>query len=229
MDDRRETGNTAQGKDGGGDYQGYETPGADQIVESTSSAVPSPSVPSEERLTTPKPVIESIGETPGDANPALVETVGAAQGQVSTADMLRAREGAEEQNLRAADASIYQDEGGSTFTRMEQADSGRPNWPDDRREAPLEYMTSPRADAAVMSGDAAIGDHNLRARVDATIDRDSTHASAQESRSGLPPVGLHEEEDKYEEREFGRPQPPSDLEMTGGAMVNLPPEDRDDE
>src|SRR5688572_19915437 len=91
-------------------YQGYQTPGEDKVVESTSSAVPSPTQPSEQRLNTPKPVIESIGETPGDSNPALVETVGAAQGQVSTADMLRARETAEEQGLKEAGAQAYADQ-----------------------------------------------------------------------------------------------------------------------
>lgn len=229
MNDRQQSGDTAQGKDGGGDYQGYEAPGSDQIVESVSPAVPSPSMQSEERLTTPRPVIQSINETPGDANPALVETIGAAQGELSTADMLRTREAAEEQVLRAGGASVYQDESNSTAGRLEQVDTGRPNWPDDRRETPLEYMAPPRADAAFLGGTAGTEDPSIKGKIDAMIDRDSTQASAQESRSGLAPVGLHEEEDKYEEREFGRPHPPSDQELIGGAMVNLPPDDRDDD
>ncbi|HET6262665.1 MAG TPA: hypothetical protein VFG99_10575, partial [Chloroflexia bacterium] len=105
MDDK----NSSDGGQGES-FQGYDTPGGATIERSTSSAVPAPSQTSEERLTTPQDTIQSIGETPGDANPALVETIGAAQGQVSTADLLRAREGAEEQGLRVAQAEAYADQ-----------------------------------------------------------------------------------------------------------------------
>src|SRR5947209_9019809 len=75
---------------------GYTTPGQDTIIQSGSPAVPSPSKPSEARLQTPRPVIESIGEVPADANPALAETAGFEEGRTTTADLLRARESAEE-------------------------------------------------------------------------------------------------------------------------------------
>jgi hypothetical protein len=42
-------------------------------------------------------------------------------------------------------------------------------------------------------------------------------------------VGLDAEEDKYEQREFGRPQPPSEMEMFAPGMPNLPPTEEDDE
>ena len=224
--------NSDQGNSGSGEsYQGYQTPGEDRVVESTSSAVPSPSQPSEQRLDTPKPVIESIGETPGSANPALVETMGAAQGQVSTADMLRAREASEEQELRGVGAQAYADQsqGAALPDEFAQTDSGRPNWPDDRRQAPTEYMESPRVDMSYLPSTIdKMGGSSFTARVDSNIDSLSTQASAQESRSGLPPVGMNAAEDKYEEREFGRPTPPSDIEMAVPDMVNLPPENEDD-
>jgi len=217
--------------DSGDTFQGYQTPGEDKVLDSDSSAVPSPTKPGEQRLDTPKPVIESIGETPGDANPALVETVGASQGQVSTADMLRARETAEEQGLKQAGAQAYSDQsqGAALPKEFTQTDSGRPNWPDDRRQQPTEYMESPRADISYPpSSIDKVGGGSFTARVDSNIDSLSTQASAQESRSGLPPVGMNATEDKYEEREFDRPAPPSDMETVIPDMVNLPPEDEDD-
>src|SRR5438128_1954830 len=115
MDDGRwkEVGMSNHQEDRGrAELPGYDTPGEDSIMRSTSRAVPSPSKTSKQRLTPPDPVIESLGETPGDANPALAETVGAEQGQVSTADLLRARETAEEQRPRATgNIHPYQDQG----------------------------------------------------------------------------------------------------------------------
>lgn len=223
----KDQGNSESGES----FQGYETPGQDKVVESNSSAVPSPTQSSGQRLDAPKPVIESIGETPGSANPALVETVGAGQGHVSTADMLRARETAEEQGLRGAGAQAYADQsqGGALPKEFTQTDSGRPNWPDDRRQAPTEYMESPRVDSSyVPSSIDKGGGPAFSARVDSNIDSLSTQASAQESRSGLAPVGMNAAEDKYEEREFDRPTPPSDIETIVSDMVNLPPENEND-
>lgn len=213
---------------------GYATPGADEIIESSSRAVPSPSRTSEERLQGPKPVIESINETPGDANPALVETVGVEEGRLPTAEALRTREAAEEEHLKAAQAQAYQDQGlGATPGEFEQVDTGRPNWPDERLQAPMEYMESPRADSSLMSagvgGAPDVFDINFKGRVDATMDRDSTQAAAQESRSGLAPTGYSPEEDKYERREMERPTEPSDLDRTAPGMINLPPRDKGDD
>src|SRR3954453_17383905 len=111
---------------------GFDTPGRDTIISSTSPAVPSPSKPSNERLTEPDPVIDSIGETPGNANPALPETVEFEQGQLSTADLLRAGEAAEEEPVRArGDAHPYQDQGlGDAPDEFDRSDTGRPAWPD---------------------------------------------------------------------------------------------------
>lgn len=218
MDDKN-SGDAGQG------FQGYATPGEDAIAQSTSPAVPAPSQTSEERLTTPQDTIQSIGATPGDANPALVETIGAAQGNVSTADLLRAREAAEEQGLRAAQAEAYADQASGVASEFEDTDAGRPNWPNDRREESVEYMDSPRADMPLGAGTADKLGIEAKGRVDWTMDRAGTQASAGESRSGLPPVGMNAEEDKYEEREFGRPNEPSEIDQIAPGMVNLPPKD----
>ncbi len=205
---------------------GYHTPGADSTMQSSSQAIPVPEMTQEERLQDPEPLIQSIHETPGDANPALRETIGMEQGTVSTAELLAAREAGEERLMRQAGEQIYQDATNTTGARdMESTDTGRPNWPDDRREDPAEYMTSPRADAPFGAGSSDKFDLGFKGRVDAMIDRDSTQASAGESRSGLPAVGFTGENDQYENREFDRPDTPSDMDTIAPGMVNLPPED----
>jgi hypothetical protein len=214
----------------GSQRPGYHTPGQDKVVESTSSAVPSPSRPSEQRIQDPKPAIESINARPGEANPALDETVGAEQGLVSTADMLRAREAAEEQNPRSVgDAHPYQDQGtGEAPDEYERSDTGRPNWPTDRQEDPVEYMDAPRANAPLGTGAPDVYSFNLKGRTDAAVERGSTQASGQESRSGLPPVGFTAEEDNYENREMQKPSEPSDLDRIAPGMANIPDEENDE-
>lgn len=209
---------------------GYHTPGQDATLQSTSEAVPTPDSTSEQRLDDPKPYIEAINATPGEANPALEETVGAQQGTASTADLLRAREVSEERPVKQEGIRPYQDQ--SSGTRPEQfqdADSGRPNWPDDKQEDPINYIESPRPYMPMGTGATDFYDRSFQGRVDAEVDRSSTEAEKGESRSGLPHVGLDAEEDKYEQREFGRPQPPSDMEMFAPGMPNLPPEEGDED
>jgi hypothetical protein len=224
MDDKR------SGPSGPPEGSGYDTPGRDTIIESTSPAVPSPSRTAEERLTTPKSYISSIDEQPGDANPALAETVGEEQGKLTTAEMLRARETAEEQPVEAAGIRPYQDEGASvTADEFEDKDTGRPNWPNDRQEDPLEYMESPRGDMPLLSGAPDVFSPELKGRVDAAIDRAGTQASANETRSGLPPVGSDAQEDIYEHREFGRPTEQSEMDRMAPGMLNIPPDEDEDE
>lgn len=221
-----EQNSSGRGPDAG--MPGYHTPGQDTTLQSTSEAVPTPANTSEQRLDDPKPYIESIDETPGDANPALAQTVGVEQGTTSTADLLREREAAEERPVVQDGLRPYQDQ--SSGTRPEQfqdADSGRPNWPDDKQEEPINYMESPRAYMPMGTGATDFYDRNFQGRVDAEVDRSSTEAEKGESRSGLPHVGSDAQEDKYEQREFGRPTPPSDLEMFSPGSPNLPPEDDD--
>jgi len=195
--------------------------------------VPSPSKTSNERLTEPDPVIDSIGETPGDANPALPETVEFEQGQLSTADLLRAREAAEEEPVRArGDAHPYQDQGlGDASDEFDRSDTGRPAWPDDRQENPIEYMESPRADSSLMAGstDKLTGDLTMKGRTDMTVERGSTEGAARETRSGLPPTGFTSEEDEYERREMHTPSEPSDLDRIAPGMLNIPPEESDEQ
>jgi hypothetical protein len=229
--DEKQQGQSSQSREGS--YQGYATPGEDKIIESTSEAVHSPTKREEDRLTAPRSNIQSIGETPGDSNPALAETLDAQQGQPgSTAQMLAAREGAEESRLRASGAgqtnSIYQDQqSGVASQEFQDHEGGRPNWPDDRQREPLDYMESPRANMPLGTGAPDGLGPSLKGRVDAAVDRDSTQAAAAESRSGLSPIGHNEDEDEYERREFGRPAPPSDMDIVAPDMVNLPAEDDD--
>src|SRR5438876_4355743 len=180
---------------------GYDTPGSDTTVKSTSPAVPTPSKPSQQRLQGPKPVIESIGETPGDANPALHETVSAEEGQATTADVLRARETAEEQPHRTVQGDMYQEQG----VRQVPGDLGesegdqRPNFPYERRgEYSAEYLDPPHADSSLMAGgDQTMG--NLKGRADRTADIASEQAASNITKSGLPPVGAGSAEaDKYQ-------------------------------
>ena len=215
-------------------FDAYSSPGEETLQESNSPAVPSPSTTSEQRTQAPDPQINSLGGvTPGSDNPALDQTRDHASGQGSTADMLRAREASEEEYLREGSATGAVPEGTIGQDQMEglrpdeyqDRDSGRPNWPDDRQQAPLDYMDAPRADMPLVSGSADKLDLTIKPRMDAAVDRASTQASAQESRSGLPPVGMNAEEDKYEQREFERPAPVSETEMIAPEMKNIPSED----
>ena len=218
--------NSGTGPDAG--QPGYHTPGQDSMLQSTSDAVTTPDQTSEQRLDDPKPYIEAINATPGEANPALEETVGHEQGSMSTADVLLAREVAEERPVKQEGIAPYQDQSsGSRPEQYQDADSGRPNWPDDKQEDPINYMESPRPYMPMGTGATDFYDRSFQGRVDAEVDRSSTEAEKGESRSGLPHVGLDAQEDKYEQREFDRPTPPSDLETFAPGAPNLPP--RDDE
>jgi hypothetical protein len=214
--------------------KGYGSPGEDRILESSSPAVPSPSRTSEDRITPADPYIESLGEKPGDANPALPEAVGVQTGDASTAELLRARESAEEERLRDSQAEIYADQSKLTPDEWAVTDRGRPNWPDDRVENPAEYMDSPRADSAYMAGSGGgidatgVDNERIKANADALADRVGTEASKSESLSGLSSPGIDPEEDMYERREVGHPSPPSEMDTFAPGMTNLPPEDKDE-
>jgi hypothetical protein len=217
----------------GGSYKGYATPGDDTIIESTSEAVQSPTRSGEERSQAPKPVIQSINERPGDSNPALSETIGAQSGQTSTADMLAARESAEEAGPRAAGAgaadSMYQDQvRGVGSQEYLDSDSGRPNWPNDQQREPADYMDAPRANMPLGAGSIDVLDPNTKGRMDAAMERNATEASMGESRSGLPAIGRNEAEDTYERREMDRPTPPSDMDLIAPEMSSVPAEETDD-
>jgi len=151
-------------------YQGYDTPGEDRIIQSTSEAVPSPSTTSEQRLTTPDAFIGGeVQAKPGSANPAINETKAYDTGEASTADLLRARESAEEEHLRVRGIEMYEDQP----TQDDQA--------------------------GMFAPDVA----------DVTQDNDP-------------------EEAVYQQREFGHPTEPSELDMIGGSGINLPSGDDDE-
>lgn len=171
------------------------------------------------------------GSGPGSDNPALEETYAEQSGEISTADLLRAREGAEEQILRQQGAEMYADQ--SATARPDEhrdADAGRPNYPADRDRNPGEYMESPRADAAYLGGSGAGGGSGqdtiqLEAQADALADRAGTEGARGESPVHLSSPGADTEAEIYAEREWTQPTPPSEMDMLAPGMVNLPPED----
>jgi hypothetical protein len=175
---------------------GYATPGQDRIVQSKSPAVPSPSETSEQRLTTPGSRIQSINEQPGDANPALQETIGEEQGQVSTADMLRARETAEEERLRAAQAQIYQDAGPDEIDReFSRTDSGQPDFPFKYQEdATPRSIDSPDVQQDFEGMTQGVGSMDLRARAEAMLDRDGPETAYTDALHGEGPFGREAQE-----------------------------------
>lgn len=205
---------------------GYETPGADTVIYSNDAGVPSPSETSDQRLQKPKPVIQSINETPGDANPALNETIAAEQGKADTADLLRARESAEGQQLRKAGAQIYEDQPPDAEpAAFEQEDGGRPTWPDNREEPPIEKMESPHSEASYMAGSPDYLGLNWKGRVDEEMDRNAKQAAAQDSPAGFSTAGQSPEEARDEQLEMDHPTPQSDADRLMPGMVHLPPED----
>jgi hypothetical protein len=106
-----------QSKTQGGSYHGSDTPGDEQIISSSSDAVPSPSETSRPRVDAPDPFIGGdVNEKPGDDNPALNETIGYEEGKTSTADFLRARESAEERMPGAPGNQTYADQGVTSGT-----------------------------------------------------------------------------------------------------------------
>ena len=120
-------------------YQGYGTPGDDKILPNTDEAVSSPSVTSRQRMEPPDPYIGGdVNEKPGDANPALNETIGFEQGTASTADLLRARESAEETPTREAGAEMYADQ------PPDEDATGRPTFRDTQDSDPEEGIYQKR-------------------------------------------------------------------------------------
>lgn len=214
-------------------FKGWENPGQERIIESRSEAVPSPSRTSDERIQEPDPYIETFNERPGDANPALDETLAHNQGTGSTADMLRAREAAEEQRLREAGGHIYADQSNVMPEEWTDADKSRPNFPLDRQEQPIEYTDSPRIESSYgatgAGGGTGIDSQQLEAEVDRLVAHESNEAGKAWSRTGMPQIGSNAEEDNYAEREVGRPAPPSEMDMFSHGTPHLPPEEEDGE
>lgn len=173
------------------------------------------------------------GSGPGSDNPALEETYAEAAGDIPTADLLRARESAEEQRLRNQGAEIYADQSPTARSAEQQdADSGRPNWPADRDRTEGEYMESPRAEGSFLGGSGSGGTGQdtmqLEGEADALADRAGTEAAKGELPANVPNVGRDAEGEIYAEREWGNPSPPSEMDMLAPGMVYLPDEDDDD-
>src|SRR5205823_6321033 len=103
------------------------------------------------------------------------ETAGFEQGQMSTAELLAAREAAEERLAWAGgNRQPYQDEG-STLTTDEfrEKDTGRPNWPDKSAQTPLDQLDPPRANAPLWGGAPDVFGMTLPGRQDQVTDRAS--------------------------------------------------------
>lgn len=175
---------------------GYQTPGGDALLNSNDPDIVPPTRTSAERLTTPKPLIEKISERPADANPALNETRAAEQGEMSTADFLRARETAEEQYLRDAQAHIYQDAGPDAINpRFSETDTGEPDSPYNYQEnATGRSIDSPDVQQDFESLAEGVGGLNLRARAEAMLDRDGPETAYTDAMRGQGPVGGNADE-----------------------------------
>jgi hypothetical protein len=154
----------------GGSFRGFDTPGEDEILPNSNEAIPSPSITSRQRIQPPDDFIGGeVNAKPGSSNPALDETLGFEEGKNSTADLLRARESAEEERPRAANRELYADQSSDEPTTGNTA-----------------YVTA----------------------------RETTE-------DGDPELGI------YENREFNEPTEPSELDMLGVNMPNLPAEESD--
>lgn len=218
----------AQNTVGPPEGKGYETPGRDVIIESTSDAIQSPTMTSNERLQTPKPVIETIGQTPGSANPALAETAGFEHGETSTADLLRARELAEEEYARSAsNKAQYQDQGDETFAEdlEEGSNTGRPNWPGDKERPPVDFVGSPHSGDTLMASSPEVFGLDSIGRQEATMERARGEGSKREYGSGgVPSVGRDSGEEIYERRDMHNQTQPSELDSIAPNMSNIPSE-----
>ena len=141
------------GKDGeqGSTFKAYDSPGEERLRTSNSPAAPIPSKTSDERAQAPDPYLSSLGgATPGSDNPALDHTRNHALGQVSTADLLRAREFAEEEYLRrgGSEGAVP----GTTVTpeqlqtlrpaEVQDTDAGQHPWFDDLQQPTRAYLDS---------------------------------------------------------------------------------------
>lgn len=220
--------NQGTGRDGGQgsppEGAGYQTPGEDRLLQSNSPAVPSPSRPSEDKLTTPRPYLRSIDEQPADANPALPQTVAEGQGQANTADLLRARETAEEQYLRDAQAHIYQDSGPDAINpRFSSTDTGQPDVPFQHQEdATTESIDSVDVQQDFQSMSGGVGGMNLRARAEAMMDRDGPETAYTDAMSGQGPFGRKADELDISGPETTHKFVPNDSEIP--PMKNIPDE-----
>lgn len=230
MDDNSVTNNqgrqSGEGRGAAPEGTGYSTPGADRIIQSSSEAVPSPSASMEQRLTTPKGTITSLGETPADANPALAQTVAEESGQGTTAEMLLARETAEEQYLRNAQANIYQDQGPDTMDRQfSKSDSGQPDSPYAYQEdATTRSIDSTDVTESFEGMAQGIGSMDLRARAESMLDRDGSQTAYTDAMSGQGPVGHKAEEYDAQGAEMHNTSVPGDLDVLAPGMKNIPDE-----
>lgn len=220
MSDNRNMTNAGSG--GPPEGAGYDTPGRDETIRSTSPAVGSPGETSEQRLTTPQPVIRSINETPGDANPALKETEAAEKGEMTTAELLLARETAEEEFSRSAPASEYQDQNMEN-PGFNATDSGEPSFPYKyQEEATAKSMDSPDLQESFIGATGGVGALDLRGRAERVEERAGADTQYTDAMAGEGPYGAKAQELDYSGPETPVPGPPSDLDEIAPDMRNIP-------
>lgn len=224
MDNTRGNQNSPQG--GPPEGSGYSEPGRDEILQSNQPTVPSPKETANQRLTTPDSYIKSINEKPGDANPALNETAGEEQGTMSTADMLRAREGAEEQYMRRAQEQMYQDQPRDTNdAQFNRTDTGQPDYPFKYQEtATPQQLDSVELQEDFEGMDQGIGSMDLRARAEAMMDRDGPETVYTDALHGEGPYGQKARELDIEGPEAGGYSVPNEIDEIAPDMKNIPSE-----
>jgi hypothetical protein len=169
--------------------------------------------------------LQSINEEPGDANPALEETIGEEKGQVSTADLLRTRETAEEARLRGAQAQIYEDESTDETNReLNRTDSGQPDFPFRYQEdATPRSIDSPDIQEGFVGATGGVGSMNVRARAESMLDRDGSETAYTDALHGEGPFGRRAQELDAEGPEMTNTFVPGDDEVLDG-MKNIPDE-----
>ncbi|HUS17026.1 MAG TPA: hypothetical protein VM536_18670 [Chloroflexia bacterium] len=158
----------------------------------------------------PPPVIHNAGDSrPGESNPAAALTTPAGLPAVDTAQLLAAREAAEEaisRGERGAQPAAAASPGGmvpyadaTADTQLARQDAGGRNTAPQQTARPVEYLDAPHTYLALgAQGDSLDG---LSARVEAKNEANSNVIQAAESKSGL-----NSERNDYERREFGQGQ-----------------------
>jgi hypothetical protein len=186
----------------GGDATGPQTPAHVTLggTDAGPASGPNPSVgtPTTASPFTPPPVIHRAGDAhPGEANPAAAFTRPDGR-PLSTAELLAAREAAEEALSRGAGQAVpYADEGADLALAREE--QGGRNMAPDATATPADYLDAPHPYGPLASAGAGLEEDTVRMEV-----KDEANAAAVqqvESMSGADPA-----QTEYERDEFGQGQ-----------------------
>jgi hypothetical protein len=186
----------------GADATGPQTP--EHVTLGGTDAGPAPAInpsvgtPSTPALSTPPPVIHRAGDAhPGEANPAAAFTRPDGR-PLSTAEMLAAREAAEEALSRGEGQPVpYEDEGRDLALARE--DQGGRNMAPDATPTPTDYLAAPHPYGPLASAGAGLEEDTVRMEV--KEEANAAVIQQAESMSGADPERID-----YERREFGQSQ-----------------------